>query len=481
MKVLVAGGSGFIGRKLTEELHSRGHSVTVLSRTPDSGTLLSGVRSMTGDVTDYESIEEAFVNQDAVVNLVALSPLFTPSDGSTMHDRVHRGGTENVVQAMEAHDVRKLVQMSALGADPEGPTAYIRAKGSAERVVRDSGLNWVIIRPSVVFGDGGEFVEFTKTLTTPYVTGLPSGGKTRFQPIWVGDLVPMLADAIEDDDHVGQVYELGGSEVLTLADVARRIYRSEGKSLVVLPIPMSVARVGLTLADVIPGFPMGLEQYRSLRFDNTVKENDVTAFGRDPHELQTLGDYLATTTTETKTAAGGMGRTFVGGDVWVAFVVILGLVALALTVTWQGLQIPGYLVMVGFDLLQNPFAPGLGGLAFWIGFLLYCYGLAVLAGVVSRWLRVRVLGNRTRGTWRYPLAGVLVLLGVLAIGVGLLPLIYPAAYTMTSCSSATGCIVRTGHNSTPNAFSVGVGFVFLGLSLVIALRDVYRGRPRKTA
>jgi len=152
-----------------------------------------------------------------------------------MHNRIHCGGTENVAGAAQAHGVEKVVQLSALGADPDGSTAYIRAKGAAGEIIRDSPLDWVIVRPSVVFGECGEFVSFTKTLTAPYLTGLPGGGSTRFQPMWVGDLVPILADCVEQDDHVGETYELGGPEVLSLADVTKAVYRAEGKSVRILP------------------------------------------------------------------------------------------------------------------------------------------------------------------------------------------------------------------------------------------------------
>lgn len=291
MKVLVIGGSGFVGRNLSRELAARGHVVTVLSRTPDIDGA-TDIRSVSGDVTRYDSIEDAFEGQDVVVNLVALSPLFTPEGGNEMHDRVHRGGTENVVAGAEAHDVERIVQMSALGADPDGQTAYIRAKGSAETAVRESSLDRVIVRPSVVFGDGGEFVSFTRTLTTPYVSGLPGGGKTRFQPLWVGDLVPMLADCVERDEHVGATYELGGPEVLTLAEVATQIYRADGKSVRILPIPMLVARIGLAIGGMIPGFPMDTDQYRSLTFDNTVQKNSVSEFDVDLRDFRTLAEYL---------------------------------------------------------------------------------------------------------------------------------------------------------------------------------------------
>lgn len=292
MKVLVTGGTGFIGRTLCAALHERGHDVTSLARDPDPDVLPEGVETAVGDVTAYDSIEGAFEGQDAVVNLVALSPLFQPPSGTT-HMTVHYGGTEHVLEAMEAHEVGRLVQMSALGADPDGPTEYIRAKGLAEELVREADVESVIVRPSVVFGDGGEFIPFSRKLTPgPLVKVLPGGGKTRFQPIHVDDLVPMLADAVEDDEHTGETYEIGGPEVLTLADVTRLAYRAKGKSVTIAPMPMGLAKIGLAVAGPMPMIPMGPDQARSLEFDNTVSDNDITAFGVDPDSLTTLQEYL---------------------------------------------------------------------------------------------------------------------------------------------------------------------------------------------
>ena len=292
MDVLVAGGTGFIGTNLVAELLARDHDVTVLARDPDDADLPAGVESVAGDVTAYDSIESAVAGHDAVVNLVALSPLFKPKGGNEMHDEVHRHGTENLVAAAEAGDVSRFVQMSALGADPDGSTAYIRAKGRAETHVTDSDLDWVILRPSVVFGEGGEFVSFTKKLAPPVLTPLPGGGKTKFQPIWVGDLVPMLADCVVEDKHVGEAYELGGPEQLSLADVAKLAHGAAGRSVTVLPVPMALAGIGLSIGGKIPGFPMGADQYRSLQFDNTTDDNAVSAFGVDPAELTSLPAYL---------------------------------------------------------------------------------------------------------------------------------------------------------------------------------------------
>lgn len=295
MKVLVAGGTGFIGSHLCRALAEAGHEVTALSRSPAQTP--EGVESAVGDVTAPNSIASAVDGQDAVVNLVALSPLFEPKGGNVMHDRIHRAGTENLVRAAESADVDRFVQLSALGADPNGDTAYIRAKGAAERIVEESDLDWTVFRPSVVFGEGGEFVSFTKRLKklfAPLVPlyPLPGGGKTRFQPIHVDDLVSMIVESLTGDAHVGEIYEIGGPERLTLRTVTQLVYEAERNGVTIVPLPMPLARIGLGVLGAVPGFPMGSDQYRSLQFDNTTDDNDVDAFGIDPDDLTTLGSYL---------------------------------------------------------------------------------------------------------------------------------------------------------------------------------------------
>ncbi len=291
MDVLVAGGTGFVGTALCADLDRRGHSVTALSRSPAGAELPEGVETVAGDATDYEAVAPHVEGQDAVVNLVALSPLFTPPGGLT-HQGVHVGATEATVEAAEAAGVDRYLQLSAIGADPDGDTEYARAKGLAERVVRESSLAWTIVRPSIVFGDGGEFLPFLKRLTPGPVKALPGGGTTRFQPIWVEDLAAMLGDTLEDDRHVGRVYELGGPTVHTLADMTRLVYAAEGRSVTIASVPMGLTRLGLTLADPVPGIPMGTDQAAALEEDNVAEGTDVTAFGRTAEDLRTLEDYL---------------------------------------------------------------------------------------------------------------------------------------------------------------------------------------------
>lgn len=292
MEILVTGGTGFIGAHLCTELADRGHSVTALARSARDADLPDGVTAVRGDVTDYESIAPAFDGKDAVVNLVALSPLYAPKGGNRMHDIVHRGGTENAVSAAVEHDVQRFVQMSGIHADPDAPTAYLRAKGTAEQLVRGSSLDWTVLRPTVAFGDGAEFMDFIKKVAPPYITPLPGGGRTRMQIIWVGDLVPMIADATDESEHIGEVYELGGPEPLTLAEITRIVHAANGRSATVIPIPMALAGLGMTLGGMIPGFPFNRDQYRGLQFDLTVSENDIAVFGVDPDQMTTFREYL---------------------------------------------------------------------------------------------------------------------------------------------------------------------------------------------
>ncbi len=303
MKVLVTGGTGFVGRHLCRELSGRGHDIVATSRNPDPSVVPDGVELREADVREFGDLDEAIAGVDAVVHLVALSPLFRPRGGESLHERVHVQGTRNLLRAMEAAGIDRLVHMSGIAADPDGPTAYLRAKGRAEGIVRSSDVGATIFRPTVIFGEADEFISFVKLVTTPYVTGLPGGGRSPFQPIWVGDVVAMMADALEEDDHVGETYEIGGPAVYTLAELTEMVYGAEGRWVKVVPVPMPLAGLALTVAGPLPFVPFGRDQYRGLQVEQTVESNNIDAFGQQPAALRSFADYLEDDAGEV--AAGG--------------------------------------------------------------------------------------------------------------------------------------------------------------------------------
>ena len=292
MEILVIGGDGFVGQYLCAELVERGHSVTSLSRSPEPGVLPEEVETTTGDVADYDSIEGAFMGKDGAVNLAALPPLHQPRPG-TFHDTVCTGGAMNATHAASQHGVERYVEMSSLGADLHSPIAYWRTQGLGDMVVQYSDLDWVVLRPSFVFGEGSETFAFIKKYTTPYVTVLPKGGKyPTFQPLYVEDLAQMTVEALEDDQHVGKTYDLGGPDVMTLAEVTQMLYHAEGKPVRVFSVPMRLAEVVLHAVDPLPSFPLGVDQARALQMSNVTDHNDIDAFGLAQSDLLPLSEYL---------------------------------------------------------------------------------------------------------------------------------------------------------------------------------------------
>lgn len=298
MDVLVTGGTGFVGTGVCEALHAEDHTVTALARSPTDHSLPEAVDVVEGDVRNPDSIDAAFEDQDAVVHLVALSPLRIPRGGEKRHDAVTRRGTRNVIRKAETHDLDHITFLSGIGADPNADTHYLRAKGQAENAIRDADIDWTIFRPSVIFGDGAEIISFTRRLTPPVIGPLPGGGHTPFQLIYRGDIAPMIVEATTTDDHAGETYTIGGPEVLTLAEIAKLIRRSRGQSTTIVPIPMGLAKLGMTIGAKLPGFPFGPDQYRGLEQDHTVDDNDIDAFGVTTDELTTFAEYLGVDTTE---------------------------------------------------------------------------------------------------------------------------------------------------------------------------------------
>ena len=238
MRVLVTGGTGFVGTSVVNRLLQRGHAVAVLARDPRKtrNRYNHPVETVEGNVLDPASLAVAVAGRDAVVHLVGI----IHEKGDQTFDRMHREATENVLAAARAAGVKRYLHMSAMGASEDSPSEYGRTKAAGEKAVRASSLSWTIFRPSIVFGPGDGFV----SLLAPIVRSNPGfipvcRGTTKFQPVAISDVARLFADALEKPETIGKAFEVGGPQVFTLNDVYREIAAAvgkPGKPLVHLPL-----------------------------------------------------------------------------------------------------------------------------------------------------------------------------------------------------------------------------------------------------
>ena len=239
--VLVTGGSGFIGRAVVEKLLALGCEVRVLARSPKKVPARPGVEIVAGGLDDAAALERACAGAQAVVHLVGI----IAEKGGETFEGVHVEGTRAVLAAARKAGIRRYLHMSALGARLEGDARYPRTKAQAEALVRESGLDWTIFRPSIVFGPGDRFVnQFAAMFRFPWnwlqihTFPLIGGGKTRLQPVSVDDVAAAFAGALSRAEAVGQTYDLVGGEALSLQAILQEVAAATGTRYVVDgPVP----------------------------------------------------------------------------------------------------------------------------------------------------------------------------------------------------------------------------------------------------
>jgi NADH dehydrogenase len=276
MKVLVTGGTGFVGTHHVNRLLQRGHEVAVLARDPRKtrNRYNRPVAAVAGDVLDREGLAAAASGRDALVHLVGI----IHEEGGQTFDRMHREAAENAIAAAEGAGVRRYLHMSAMGTSEDAPSEYARTKAAGERAVRGSRLAWTIFRPSIIFGPGDGFVSLLATIVrrNPGFIPVIGPGTTRFQPVSISDVTRIFADALERPDTAGKSYEVGGADVLSLDEIYREIAAAvgkPGKPLVHFPLWYGrlLARLFEALArrGILEAPPLTRDQLKSLSRDNT--------------------------------------------------------------------------------------------------------------------------------------------------------------------------------------------------------------------
>lgn len=271
--ITVFGGSGFIGRHVVQELARKGYRVRVAVRRPNEALFVKTtgdvgqVEPVQANIRDPRSVRTALEGADAAVNLVGI----LNEAGPQRFETVHGGGADRVAREAKAAGIGIFVHLSAIGADPESPSAYARSKALGEAAVRAHLPGAAILRPSIVFGPEDEFFNrFAALARLSPVLPLIGGGRTRFQPVYVKDVAEAVVRALETGAADGRVFELGGPEIYTFRQLMELVLRETYRRRLLVPLPTPVARLMASALQLLPGAPLTVDQVKLLGVDNVV-------------------------------------------------------------------------------------------------------------------------------------------------------------------------------------------------------------------
>jgi uncharacterized protein YbjT (DUF2867 family) len=281
MKVLVTGGTGFVGPAVVKAIVDAGHDVRALVRNRKSGSKAAalGAEPVEGDMADPASLRIASQGVDAVVHLVAIR-----QGRPEQFQEIMVEGTRDLLAAAKEAGARRFVLMSALGVTEETKdlVPYYGAKWQQEQDVKASGLDHVILRPSFVFGpDGGILVTFRKIAKLAPVTPIPGPGRQKIQPIWIDDVGAYFAKALDEPAAANRTFELGGPDTVTWNEFWQRLKRTLGIRRPTVHMPMSFMRLNALVTERLPGdIPLTRDLLKMLEAGDNVVTNDdaVTTF-----------------------------------------------------------------------------------------------------------------------------------------------------------------------------------------------------------
>jgi len=264
VKVLVTGGTGFVGPKVVHALRAREHDVRALVRKPERAKTLEawGCELVQGDMTDPASLEGAVQGCDAVVHLVAII-----QGPPVAFRQIMEQGTRDLVSAAGRAGMSRFVLMSALGTNERNRdlTPYFHAKWEMEQTVASSGLEHVVFRPSFVFGkDGGVLPVFLRQVRLSPFTPVIGSGDERFQPIWVEDVASFFAQAVDAPGAANRTFEIGGPDVVSWNEFYARVKKVLGARRGTMHVPVGLARLGAAVVERLPRAPITRDQLKML-------------------------------------------------------------------------------------------------------------------------------------------------------------------------------------------------------------------------
>lgn len=291
-KVVLIGGTGFVGSAVAARLVAAGWRVSVPTRRLTRArhlALLPTLEASEADVFDPKALDRLLEDADAVINLVGVlhSPPGVPYGPA--FERAHVQLPTRIAEACRRKGVRRVIQISALGADINGPSEYQRSKAAGEAAIRNArpALEWTVLRPSVIFGEGDSFLNLFARLTR-LAPVMPLGGaRARFQPVWVDDVAEVVLACLQRSESIGRAIEVAGPSVYTLAELVRFAGAQVGRHPAVMPLPEGVAMIQARLLELLPNPMMSRDNVRSMRVDN-VAHGEPLPFGLQPHPMEVI-------------------------------------------------------------------------------------------------------------------------------------------------------------------------------------------------
>ena len=291
--VTVVGGTGFIGRNLVARLAARGVPVRIVSRhARDAAALPARLEHILGSVEDRAIVERAVDGAVALVNLLGT----TAATHAQAFYALHRDVPRRLAHAARRAGVTRFVHVSAMGVAPDAPSVADRSKAEGERAVRDAFPGATIVRPALVYGPGDHFFSrFAPLVRRAPAIPLIGGGRTRFQPMHVGDVAEAMARVIEAPDAAGRTYELGADEIFTFRALIERLCAALGRRPWLVSVPFALAEAGARLTQWLPNAPLTADQVRLLMTDKVIRDPQraPAALGVRPQPLAAFLTELA--------------------------------------------------------------------------------------------------------------------------------------------------------------------------------------------
>ena len=298
LKILVLGGTGFVGQHVCEKLVDLQWRVTLPTRRSQNARPLQMLPLLTvlqGDVHDEATLNQLVVGHDAVVNLVAI---LHGDEAAFNHTHVEL--PQKLARACAKAGVTRVVHVSALGAALDAPSMYQRSKARGEQALQAAQLDLTLLRPSVIFGAADKFLNLFAKLQRVFPFVPLAGAATRFQPVWVQDVASAITHCLQHTDTVGKTFDLCGPEVFTLKELVQLAAQmsgiNQGRGRPVFALPMALGKLQAALMSLAPGAPlMSRDNLDSMSVDNVTDGQlpGLQALGIDAASLLAIGpDYL---------------------------------------------------------------------------------------------------------------------------------------------------------------------------------------------